>query len=131
MGFNSGLKVLNTVCGAVRHIHRLTRSGLHSSSLCPSRHEEKTVFVTVTTTSDLQSVSHLGHSDKKPRVEKVRVQRTARYTDILTQTAALYRHSYRQVSAGITYRQTVPYSLAFGRIYLSCSNSISIASRWV
>jgi hypothetical protein len=103
--------LLNIICGNLRHIYRLTRSGpvpsgLHSLWLCPSRHEEKNCLCH---NADHQrpTVSHSGHSDKQPRGGNVWIQRTAWYTDILTQTAALYRHRYRQVSAGITYRQTV------------------------
>lgn len=103
------------------------RSGLHSLSLCPSRHEEKNCLC-YNKDHQRPTVSHSGHSDHKPRGENIRVERTAWYTDILTQTAALYRQKYRHVSAGITYRQNVPYILVFGRIYLSCFNSISVAS---
>jgi hypothetical protein len=99
--------LLNVICGNLRHIHRLNRSGLHSLSLCPSRHEDKNCLC-YNKDHQRPTVCHTGHTDKKPRGENVRVEQTIRYTDILTQTAALYRHRYRQVSAGIPYRQTVP-----------------------
>jgi hypothetical protein len=93
---------------------------LHSLSFCPSRHEKKNPSLLKQGPPATYSLSLWTQGPKNQDERTLAHNRPLQYTRILRYTAALYRHTYWQVSAGITYRQALSCSYnLYGTVYRS------------